>query len=129
MTGTGPTCLLPLQPHDAEGPVFREPWEAQAFAMTLRLHEAGHFTWAEWASALSAQITAAQAAGDPDLGDTYYTHWLAALEALVARKGIASRTEQVARKEAWRVAAERAPHGEPIALDAAIRAGEVGRDG
>lgn len=75
-------------PRDADGPVFREPWEAQAFALTLRLFEAGHFTWTEWAEALAAEIAAAQAAGDPDLGDTYYRHWLRALERLLAGKGI-----------------------------------------
>ncbi|HSK40535.1 MAG TPA: nitrile hydratase accessory protein [Arenibaculum sp.] len=75
-------------PRDDDGPVFREPWEAQAFALTLRLHESGHFTWPEWAETLAAEIAAAQAAGDPDLGDTYYRHWLRALERLLASKGI-----------------------------------------
>ena len=32
---------VPGVPRDADGPVFREPWEAQAFAMTLALHERG----------------------------------------------------------------------------------------
>src|SRR5256884_1988698 len=81
---------LPDLPQDAEGPVFREPWEAQAFAMTLALHERGLFTWPEWAAALAAEISAAQTSGDPDLGDTYYRHWLAALEKLVAEKGASS---------------------------------------
>lgn len=75
-------------PHDGEGPVFREPWEARAFALAVRLHEAGHFTWSEWAEALSAEIRAAAEAGDPDTGDTYYRHWLRALEDLLARKGL-----------------------------------------
>src|SRR2546429_1991681 len=81
---------VPSIPRDAEGPVFREPWEAQAFAMTLALHERGLFTWPEWAAALAAEISAAQTSGDPDLGDTYYRHWLAALEKLVAEKGASS---------------------------------------
>ena len=42
-----PRAVLPGQPHDEGGPVFREPWEAQAFAMTLSLHERGLFTWPE----------------------------------------------------------------------------------
>jgi nitrile hydratase accessory protein len=74
-------------PRDDGSPIFREPWEAQAFAMTLVLHQRGLFSWSEWAAALAAQIRKAQAAGDPDLGDTYYRHWLAALEALVAARG------------------------------------------
>ena len=70
---------VPSIPRDADGPVFREPWEAQAFAMTLALHERGVFTWAEWAEALGAEIKRAQAGGDPDTSETYYQHWLAAL--------------------------------------------------
>jgi nitrile hydratase accessory protein len=74
---------LPGIPLDAGSPVFKEPWEARAFAMTLALHERGVFTWPQWADALSRQITQAHAAGDADLGDTYYQHWLRALESLV----------------------------------------------
>lgn len=74
---------LPGMPLEAESPVFNEPWEARAFAMVLVLHERGLFTWTQWAEALSRQIAMAQAAGDPDLGDTYYQHWLLALESLV----------------------------------------------
>ena len=81
---------MPSIPRDADGPVFREPWEAQAFAMTLALHERGLFTWPEWAAALAAEIKRAQGAGDPDTGETYYLHWLAALEKLVAEKGVAT---------------------------------------
>src|SRR5438552_18297875 len=81
---------LPGIPLDSGEPVFREPWEAQAFAMALALHERGVFTWSEWAAALAEEIRRAQAAGDPDLGTTYYRHCLAALEKLVAANGIAS---------------------------------------
>ncbi len=108
--------LLPGQPRDDSGPVFREPWEAQAFAMAVTLHQRGLFTWAEWARALAAQIAAAQAAGDPDLGDTYYRHWLAALEALVAAKGVSTSAELASHQRAWCRAAERTPHGAPIEL-------------
>ncbi len=107
---------LPGQPRDDSGPVFREPWEAQAFAMTLALHQRGLFSWPEWAEALAAQIAAAQAAGDADLGDTYYRHWLAALEALVAAKGASSSDELTRYQRAWDHAADRTPHGQPIEL-------------
>lgn len=99
-----------------EGPVFDQPWQAQAFAMTLQLHQRGLFSWAEWAAALSAQIRQAQDGGDPDLGNTYYQHWLAALETLVAAKGAASAAELARTAQAWEEAAERTPHGQPIVL-------------
>src|SRR3954465_15303881 len=78
----------PSIPRDADGPVFREPWEAQAFAMALALHARGVFTWNEWAAALADEIKRAQASGDPDTGETYYRHWLATLERLIATKGV-----------------------------------------
>jgi nitrile hydratase accessory protein len=103
-------------PRDADGPVFREPWEAQAFAMALALHERGLFTWPEWAQTLGDEIKRAQAAGDPDTGETYYRHWLNALERLVAAKDIAN-TQTLARyRDAWDHAADRTPHGTPIEL-------------
>ena len=96
--------------------MFREPWEAQAFAMAVALHERGLFTWNEWAATLAEEIVRAQAAGDPDTGETYYRHWLAALERLVQHKGVTS-PEALARcRHAWHHAAERTPHGEPIEL-------------
>ena len=103
-------------PRDADGPVFREPWEAQAFAMTLALHERGLFSWSEWAAALAAEIKRAQAAGDPDTGETYYSHWLAALEKLVADKGVATSETLHRYRDAWDHAADRTPHGSPIVL-------------
>ncbi|MDB5873588.1 MAG: putative nitrile hydratase accessory protein [Ramlibacter sp.] len=103
-------------PQDAAGPVFNAPWEAQAFAMTLMLHERGLFTWPEWAQALARQVAAAQVAGDPDLGDTYYHHWLAALEHIVAEKGAGSAEEMLRYQQAWDRAADRTPHGKPIDL-------------
>ena len=110
--------MRPDMPSAGAEPVFREPWEAQAFAMALKLHERGLFTWPEWADALARQIDAAQAAGDADLGDTYYHHWLAALEALVAAKGASSNEELARYRQAWERAADRTPHGRPIALQA-----------
>ena len=106
----------PGLPRDDGGPVFREPWEAQAFAMALALNERGLFTWVEWAAALSRQITMAQAGGDPDTGETYYRHWLAALESLVASKGASSTEELATYAQAWDHAADRTPHGQPIEL-------------
>jgi len=108
--------LAPGMPRDAHGPVFSAPWEAQAFAMTLALHERGLFTWPEWAETLAAQISEAQAAGDPDNGQTYYLHWLAALEKLVASKGASSGDELARYRHAWEHAAGRTPHGQPIEL-------------
>jgi nitrile hydratase accessory protein len=109
---------VPGIPRDEAGPVFREPWEAQAFAMTLALYERGLFTWPEWAEALAAEIKRAQAAGDPDTGETYYLHWLAALEQLVAQKGVATRETLARYRDAWDHACERTPHGKPIELEA-----------
>ena len=109
---------VPGIPRDADGPVFREPWEAQAFAMALALHQRGLFTWPEWAATLAAEIKRAQAAGDPDLGNTYYRHWLAALERILAQKGVASETLLARYRDAWDRAADRTPHGSPIELRA-----------
>ena len=106
------------QPRDDDGPVFREPWEAQAFAMTISLHERGLFSWSEWAQALSQQIAVAQANGDPDLGDTYYHHWLAALESLVTTKQVSSKAELKRYQQAWDHAADRTPHGRTVELQA-----------
>lgn len=117
MTESVNLSLLPALPVDDEGPVFAEPWQAQAFSMAIELHRAGYFSWKEWAEHLSAEIAAAQALGDPDRGDTYYHHWLAALEKLVAEKGLASATELDERKQQWDSAARNTPHGEPIELN------------
>ena len=107
---------LPGLPRGEDGPVFNEPWEAQAFAMALALHRRGLFTWGEWAALLADEIARAQAAGDPDRGDTYYRHWLAALERIVAEKGVADRDTQTRYRDAWARAANATPHGEPIVL-------------
>jgi nitrile hydratase accessory protein len=107
---------VPGIPRDREGPVFREPWEAQAFAMALALHERGLFKWSEWAATLADEIKRAQAAGDPDTGETYYRHWLATLERLVAEKQVASLETLQRYHDAWDRAADRTPHGTPIEL-------------
>ena len=109
-------AAIPSLPRDDEGPVFREPWEAQAFAMALALHERGLFTWPEWAATLGAEIKRAAAEGDPDTGETYYRHWLNALERLVAEKGIADAKTLARYYDAWDHAADRTPHGAAIEL-------------
>ncbi len=103
-------------PGDATGPVFREPWEAQAFAMVVALHERGVFTWSEWAEILGDEIRRAQATGDPDRGDTYYRHWLAALERIVTQRQITDDATLGRFRNAWERAADRTPHGTPIEL-------------
>jgi nitrile hydratase accessory protein len=110
------TGAVPGIPCDAEGPVFREPWEAQAFAMALALHARGLFTWNEWAASLADEIKRAQAGGDADTGETYYRHWLATLERLIAAKGVATSETLHRYRDAWDHAADRTPHGSPIEL-------------
>jgi nitrile hydratase accessory protein len=110
------TEAVPSIPRDAQGPVFREPWEAQAFAMALALHDRGLFTWSEWAATLGDEIKRAQAAGDPDTGETYYRHWLNALERMVAAKGLADMQMLARYRHAWHHAAGRTAHGTPIEL-------------
>jgi nitrile hydratase accessory protein len=103
---------------DAEGQTFREPWEAQAFALVLSLHERGVFSWNEWATVLGDEIKKAQAAGDPDTGETYYHHWLNALERIVAAKGLADPRILARTRDAWANACARTQHGTPIELQA-----------
>jgi len=98
--------------------VFAEPWQAQAFALAVRLSEQGYFTWKEWAAALAAELKAAADGGEPDDGSRYYHHWLAALERLVTDKGLADRPALLARKEAWADAYRHTPHGKPVELGA-----------
>jgi nitrile hydratase accessory protein len=107
---------IPGIPIGPDGPVFRAPWEAEAFALALALHERGLFSWPEWAVALGDEIAHARAQGDPDLGDTYYHHWLAALERIVAEKGAAEPAALVRCRAAWAHAAARTSHGAPITL-------------
>jgi nitrile hydratase accessory protein len=107
---------LPRFPRDEEGPVFAEPWQAQAFGMAVRLSQQGHFTWKEWAAALAAELKAAEDRGEPDDGTHYYEHWLATLERLVTAKALSNPTEMLARKEAWADAYRHTPHGKPVAL-------------
>jgi nitrile hydratase accessory protein len=111
-----PLDALPSLPRDADGPAFAEPWQAQAFALAVRLSEKGHFTWKEWAAALAAELRAAADRGESDDGSRYYEHWLAALERLVVEKGLATTGVLRARKDAWSAAYAETPHGVPVEL-------------
>jgi nitrile hydratase accessory protein len=108
--------LLPTMPRDPDGPVFREPWEAQSFAMAVALHERGFFSWPEWSVILGDEIKRAQAAGDPDMGENYYRHWQNALERIVAENGLTDRDALTRYHDAWHHAAARTPHGSAISL-------------
>ena len=114
-------AALPHVPRDAEGPVFAEPWQAQAFAMAVQLSAEGHFTWTEWTTALGAQLQAAADRGEPDDGSRYFEHWLAALEHLVAEKQLTDLTALRARKAAWADAYRHTPHGQSVELGARCR--------
>ena len=107
-------------PRDNEGPIFSEPWEAQAFALAVGLSGLGYFSWDEWATVLGEEIDKAQADGDPDLGDTYYEHWVTALERLCSEKGLIGFESMGQRKAEWRLAYLNTPHGQPIELSAAF---------
>jgi nitrile hydratase accessory protein len=111
-------AALPRLPRDDGGPVFAEPWQAQAFAMAVKLSEQGHFTWKEWAAALAHELKSAADRGEADDGSHYYHHWLAALERLVMAKGLTDAATLQARKEAWADAYRHTPHGKPIELSA-----------
>lgn len=103
-------------PHDAERPIFAAPWEAQAFALTLSLHDRGAFTWSEWAATLARVIAEARARGEADTGERYYEHWLAALERIALGKCLVDDGSLQQRRAQWEDAARRTPHGEPIVL-------------
>lgn len=103
-------------PRNHDGPVFGAPWEAEAFALALSLNARGVFTWKEWAATLGEEIKMAQATGDPDTGETYYHHWLATLERIVATKGLTDADALARTRGAWQHACERTPHGTPIEL-------------
>ncbi len=98
------------QPTDDDGPVFAEPWMAQAFALVVQLQRAGHFTWSEWADTLGAEL---RAAGEDD-GSHYYETWLKALERLSLAKGLTDLATLDDRTEAWEHAYEHTPHGQPV---------------
>jgi nitrile hydratase accessory protein len=111
---------LPRLPRDEGGPVFAEPWQAQAFALAVKLSEQGHFTWKEWAATLADELKAAADRGEPDDGSRYYEHWLAALERLVTAHQLSTTKELRQRKDDWADAYRHTPHGKPVRLKASI---------
>jgi nitrile hydratase accessory protein len=115
-TNADPLSELPRLPRDEGGPVFAEPWQAQAFALAVKLSEQGHFTWKEWAGALADELKAAADRGEPDDGSRYYEYWLTALERLVSSRHLSSATELHQRKEDWADAYRHTPHGKPVEL-------------
>jgi len=115
-------AALPQLPRDEGGPVFAEPWQAQAFALAVKLSELGYFTWKEWAATLAGELKSAVDRGEPDDGSRYYEYWLAALERLVTAKGLSDPSAMLARKEAWADAYRHTPHGKPVELATAKRA-------
>ena len=108
--------VLPPLPRDGDGPVFEAPWQAQAFALAVKLSEQGHFTWKEWAAALADELKAAEQRGEPENGSRYYHHWVAALERLVTEKDLTELLALAERKDAWADAYRHTPHGQPVVL-------------
>ncbi|NUX59050.1 nitrile hydratase accessory protein [Paraburkholderia youngii] len=117
-------AALPRLPREQDGPVFAEPWEAQAFALAVKLSEQGHFTWEEWTGVLADELKARADRGEPDDGSHYYHCWLAALERLVVAKGLITRAAMQARNEAWAHAYRHTPHGKPVELVVDANAGQ-----
>ena len=116
LSNSGRLSDLPRLPRDEGGPVFAEPWQAQAFALAVKLSEQGHFTWKEWAAGLAEELQAAARRGEPDDGSRYYEHWLTALERMVTAKGLTDQTALFTRREAWAEAYRATPHGTPVEL-------------
>jgi len=106
---------IPFQ-QDPDAPPFAEPWQAQAFALTLQLYEAGHFTWSEWAETLGAVLKEVDTKNPADDGRDYYRHWLVALERLTTNKDMTGPAELADRKQAWETAYLTTPHGKPVSL-------------
>jgi len=127
--GADQLAALPPLPRDEGGPVFAEPWQAQAFALAVKLSELGYFTWKEFAEALAQELKTAADSGNPDDGSRYYQHWLAALERLVTEKGLTERAALSSRKEAWADAYRHTPHGKPVELSAAAAGHEKSQSG
>jgi len=108
--------MIPDPAMDEESPRFNEPWQAQVFALAVSLSEAGLFSWQEWTDELSFTILKAQELGDPDLGSTYYQHWLKTLERMLTSKEVLDQTSILQRMKIWEEAYLRIPHGQPIKI-------------
>ena len=109
-------ATLPTLPRNEDGPVFEEPWQAQAFALAVKLSELGHFSWTTWARTLADELARAEARGEPDDGTHYYRHWVSALERLVVERGLSERSALTEQKAAWADAYRHTPHGQPVEL-------------
>ena len=103
---------MPVLEKNHEGPVFKEPWQAQAFAMAVTLSEAGLFSWQEWSSELSVSIQSRQKNGDTDDGETYYLHWLETLEKMLSRKNLIEQADLLQHITEWKEAYLKTPHGQ-----------------
>ena len=112
----GRPAALPPLPRNEQGPVFDEPWQAQAFALAVQLSKQGHFSWTTWARTLAEELASAAERGEPDDGSRYYHHWVAALERLVVGRGLSELPVLEERKEAWAEAYRHTPHGKPVEL-------------
>jgi len=109
-----PLAQSPQLPKSSDGePVFPEPWAAEAFAMTVHLHERGLFTWSEWAKTLSRELHQPGRAED---GSDYFDCWVAALSAILVKLGVADADMILDLQKSWQRAAEATPHGKPIEL-------------
>lgn len=99
---------------------FDEPWQAELFALTVALSEAGHFGWPDWTRAFGATLArhrAARADGRPlDGGADYFAAWLETLEDLLDHAGLAGRDEAVRMRARWTAAYIATPHGQPVRL-------------
>lgn len=112
----GRLATLPALPRNEDGPVFEEPWQAQAFALAVELSAQGYFSWKTWARTLADELADAEARGEPDDGSRYYHHWVSALERLVVERGLSDLPAIARRKEAWADAYRHTPHGQPVVL-------------
>jgi nitrile hydratase accessory protein len=88
---------------------FDAPWQAQIFSLVVSLQEKKIITLTEWTATVSEELKQACAGND-----AYYEAWTRALERLLIEKEIAAPLQLTQLRMAWRLAAEKTPHGSPI---------------
>jgi nitrile hydratase accessory protein len=110
-------------------PVFLEPWHAEIFSLAVALNRKGIFTWSEWVEAFSSAMREIPADEGESPETAYHRRWLAALERLVVQRGLSSRQEMARRKEEWRRAYLRTPHGQPVTLERGLQVVELPQHG